>query len=108
MSSSGFLTGSDLDFSSLWKRCMAAKRRAPRWGAGGSFYPQDIRRLFDEQDGFCVECCESFGEDFHIDHIIPLSLEGSTNGPENLQLLCPSCNRSKGKKPFWWYTPYAE
>lgn len=45
--------------------------------------------------GRCVKC-ES-RESLHIDHIIPLSQGGATI-VSNLQLLCESCNLSKGAK----------
>jgi hypothetical protein len=35
--------------------------------------------------------------DIHIDHMLPLEQSG-TNDPTNFQLLCESCNTSKGKK----------
>ena len=35
---------------------------------------------------------------FEVDHIIPQS-RGGTDHLENLQLLCPSCNRIKGDRP---------
>jgi 5-methylcytosine-specific restriction endonuclease McrA len=31
----------------------------------------------------------------HLDHILP-EFMGGTAEPENLQLLCPTCNRRKG------------
>ena len=34
---------------------------------------------------------------FHYDHIIPKS-RGGLDKPENIQLLCPHCNKSKGNK----------
>lgn len=34
---------------------------------------------------------------FHIDHIIPVFFGGETKA-DNLQLLCPKCNLSKGHK----------
>jgi 5-methylcytosine-specific restriction endonuclease McrA len=35
------------------------------------------------------------GEDYHIDHIVPIC-SGGTNDPSNIQLACPACNRAKG------------
>jgi 5-methylcytosine-specific restriction endonuclease McrA len=32
-----------------------------------------------------------------VDHVLPLS-RGGSNGPENLQLLCPKCNLVKGSR----------
>lgn len=48
------------------------------------------------RDGFyCVVC--GISADLEIDHIAPLALGGS-NGIENLQLLCKSCNCKKGDR----------
>lgn len=63
-----------------------ARRREP--------IPDDVRRLVFRRDhGRCVACAS--GELIQYDHLIPFSLGGS-NEPENLQLLCASCNREKG------------
>lgn len=45
----------------------------------------------------CNNKCANCGSeiDLHIDHITPLSLNGS-NELENLQILCKECNLSKG------------
>lgn len=53
-----------------------------------------IRQIVWERDGGrCVQCQNSF--DLQYDHIIPLAW-GGANTPENLQLLCASCNQKKG------------
>ncbi|MGR3984776.1 MAG: DNA methyltransferase [Gammaproteobacteria bacterium] len=53
---------------------------------------------FGEQQGKCNGCLFEFQfRNFEVDHIIPLN-EGGADSDENLQLLCGSCNRIKGKR----------
>lgn len=54
-------------------------------------------RLYSLQQGRCVCCGEALNDEYHIDHIIPIAL-GGTNTDDNVQLLKPSCNRSKSAK----------
>lgn len=84
-------------------RAIVARRRARLLEAEGTHTSEDVRRLWDEQDGFCVGCQgDLFVVGYHVDHIHPLS-RGGANSPDNLQLLCPACNRSKGDKlPDQW------
>jgi 5-methylcytosine-specific restriction endonuclease McrA len=50
-----------------------------------------------KQNGKCNKCKEEIKNTFHIDHIQPLSNNG-TNEPENLQALCVSCHIEKTKE----------
>jgi hypothetical protein len=56
--------------------------------------PDDVRMFVWQRDGGrCVKCgCE---ERLEFDHIIPLT-RGGSNTARNVQLLCATCNRSKG------------
>lgn len=51
-------------------------------------------RLFAEQMGVCRCCGNMLGNDYHLDHIMPIAL-GGTNDDQNLQLLRAECNMKK-------------
>ena len=56
--------------------------------------------LYVEQGGVCVGCDIRFPfRVMEVDHKLPPS-KGGTDHPENLQLLCSGCNRSKGSTPM--------
>jgi len=61
-------------------------------------YRTHRHRLYGEQEGICAGCDTHFPfRVMEVDHILPRS-RGGTDHPDNLQLLCSSCNRSKGGK----------
>ena len=56
--------------------------------------PDDVKMFVWKRDGGrCVNCGSK--EKLEYDHIIPVS-KGGSNTARNLQLLCETCNRSKG------------
>jgi 5-methylcytosine-specific restriction endonuclease McrA len=58
--------------------------------------PEAVRAEVWRRDrGRCVNCGSK--ENLHFDHIIPVSRGGATSA-KNLQLLCQSCNFTKGAK----------
>jgi 5-methylcytosine-specific restriction endonuclease McrA len=58
--------------------------------------PEDVRRfVFQRDEGECQKCGSR--ELLQFDHIIPVALGGSSE-PENLQLLCSTCNREKSAR----------
>ena len=72
-----------------------AKRRKAAVGAG--FSQADIDALGNYQAWCCAACFSDIATTYQVDHIWPLAL-GGLNDAENIQLLCKTCNRSKGKK----------
>ena len=59
-------------------------------------YRTHRHRLYGEQEGVCVGCETHFPfRVMDVDHILP-RIKGGTDHPDNLQLLCSGCNRSKG------------
>lgn len=59
--------------------------------------PKRIRQAVFERDGRSCKICGFDDGPTFIDHIYPKSL-GGTNDLENLQVLCLSCNSTKGKR----------
>ncbi len=54
-------------------------------------------KLFKLQRGKCACCGLPLGDDYHMDHIIPLKL-GGPNNDANIQLLRQRCNGQKNAK----------
>lgn len=75
----------------IWERNKEAKRRA----AKGKLSNNIEKILFAEQMGVCTCCGNMLGDNYHLDHIMPLSL-GGTNTDNNVQLLRAECNLKKG------------
>ena len=80
-----------------WARLQGHKRRALNRNAPGSFTVNDIKTIKENQKSLCPYCKTSIEEKYHIDHIVAL-VNGGSNFPGNLQLLCPSCNVKKNRK----------
>jgi len=56
--------------------------------------PTEVKVLVWKRDkGRCVKC--GLNTNLHYDHIIPFSKGGASNSPDNIQLLCSSCNLKK-------------
>jgi 5-methylcytosine-specific restriction endonuclease McrA len=73
----------------------AANRRCLVKGAG-KHTGEDIKRIYNKQDGLCATCSCVLSK-WHVDHIKPIS-KGGSNEIHNLQLLCKSCNLRKSNK----------
>lgn len=55
-----------------------------------------VKRMVMERDQYRCLCCGTW-EALTIDHIIP-EVHGGNSEPQNLQVLCQSCNSKKGTK----------
>ena len=65
-------------------------------------YRQNKHVLFGQQEGICNGCKMDFPfKIFEVDHVIPRA-RGGADHLENLQLLCPNCNRIKGDRTQEW------
>lgn len=79
------------------EKAKRARRRAMIKNAEGSHTREDIRILYDEQEGRCAYCGITLHNEYHLDHIIPL-IQGGSNNPDNLACACAACNLSKNEK----------
>lgn len=83
-------------------RTYRIQRTARENGAEGTLTPIDIKAQYDQQNGRCHWCGEPVGNQYHVDHVIPLS-RGGTNYPSNIVIACPPCNLSRNNKlPDEW------
>lgn len=76
----------------------ASRRRARKLDA----YIEDVDRnvIYERDNGVCGICNKAVPrDDFHVDHIIPLS-RGGEHSYDNCQLSHSSCNRRKGDQIF--------
>ena len=79
------------------RRIHKQNRRARKMENGGKLSPGLAAKLFKLQRGKCACCHVSIADGSHLDHVIPLALEGP-NEDRNMQLLCGPCNLSKHAK----------
>jgi 5-methylcytosine-specific restriction endonuclease McrA len=64
---------------------------------GGSFTKEDVRFMYEIQEGRCHYCSKELDDKYEIDHRTPVS-RGGTSNRDNLCLACVKCNRSKNSK----------
>lgn len=72
----------------------SSTRRARVAKVGGKFTKADIRNMHLTQWMRCYYCSVSIEKEYHIDHMTPITQEGS-NWVDNLCLTCPECNMTK-------------
>lgn len=77
------------------RRIDRQNRRARKLFSGGTLSRGLAANLFEVQRGLCACCQDPLGDDYHLDHIMPLAL-GGTNTDSNMQLLLARCNLQKG------------
>lgn len=65
-----------------------------RRGVPGKHTVAELRARYAEQEGRCFWCREALSDDYHRDHVIPVS-KGGTNDIRNIVLACAPCNVRK-------------
>lgn len=84
------------------ERAITRNRHARKKSNGGIHTAADIQKQYANQKGKCYYCQAKVGSTYHVDHVIPLSRNGS-NDPSNLVIACTVCNARKyNKLPHEW------
>ena len=78
-------------------RALVHNYRAKKRAVGGVLSKGLAAKLFALQKGKCPCCGQPLGDDYHMDHIVPVALGGS-NTDDNIQLLRQRCNNQKHSK----------
>jgi 5-methylcytosine-specific restriction endonuclease McrA len=76
------------------RRIAHQNRRAQKRKNGGILSAGLPAKLFNLQKGKCPCCNKLLGDNFHLDHIMPIKL-GGANTDDNMQLLRATCNLQK-------------
>lgn len=79
------------------RRIYKQNRRARKTESGGTLSRDLSEKLFKLQKGMCPCCALPLGNDYHLDHKMPLAL-GGANEDDNMQLLRKICNLQKSAK----------
>jgi len=78
-------------------RIFKQNRRAKEREVGGKISSGLAAKLYKLQRGKCACCGKPLGDNFHLDHRMPIAL-GGANEDWNMQLLTQRCNNQKWKK----------
>jgi len=74
-------------------------RKAKVRASEGSFTAVQLKKMLESQKCKCIYCKTNISNNYHADHIVPVS-KGGSSFIENIQLLCPTCNlRKRAKMP---------
>ena len=78
-------------------RIITQNRRARKLANGGKLSKGLSAKLFKLQKGKCPCCNQPLGDNYHMDHIMPIK-RGGANEDLNIQLLRQQCNQQKSAK----------
>jgi hypothetical protein len=85
------------EHSDACKRVATRNRAAKLRNDPNTHTKEQIAELLVAQKGKCNSCGKDISTKYEADHIMPIA-RGGKNGIDNIQLLCPRCNRRKNAK----------
>ena len=71
-------------------------QQVARRGAG-RLSVEELSQVYERDRYRCVVCCSQ--DNLQVDHVVPVA-RGGRSVVSNLQILCATCNQSKGSKEF--------
>ena len=80
-------------------RATKINERCQRHDVCGIITGQELKDIFEYQNGKCFYCGDTLDADFHIDHITPISKNGFNNS-DNIAITCTFCNLHKSDNMF--------
>jgi len=90
------------DRGKLSKKRARHQRRALTKSSSIPFTSSELINHIAKFNSQCCYCGCGVKEDYHLDHVTPLSI-GGLNSLGNLAIACVSCNLSKGARGLEWY-----
>jgi len=78
------------------------RRKAQKRMSEGSYTSQQLKEQLLRQKSRCYYCKKKLTQNWHADHVVPLS-KGGSNTIENIVIACEPCNLHKSSKlPHEW------
>ena len=78
-----------------WHPAIQENYRARQLGKVGQVSPSERAAVWLQCEGKCVHCGST--DDLEMDHVVPLNA-GGEHDATNIQVLCHTCNSSKGDR----------
>jgi 5-methylcytosine-specific restriction endonuclease McrA len=83
-----------------YRQFMSFLYRTEGKGVGLPTHPIFEETQLAAQGGCCFYCRAEVGDDYHLDHVIPVA-HGGPHHPDNLVVACPTCNVRKSDLMPW-------
>ena len=92
------------DHGRIVRKAIKHRRRALKKSIGGTYTIAQLQDQLKRQKSKCYYCRVGLNDNnWHADHIVPITRDGSNNTIDNIVVTCPTCNlRKYNKLPHEW------